>query len=68
MIPMVSGVRVWIATGHTNMRRGMNTRALTVQEALKCDPHGGDLYVYDGFGMSLYANHVHSYYASFSFG
>jgi transposase len=54
---------------------------LTVQEALKRDPHGGDLYVFrgkngklikilwhDGLGMSLYANHVHSYYASFSFG
>jgi transposase len=23
MIPMPSGVRVWIATGHTDMRRGM---------------------------------------------
>ena len=24
MIPIPSGVRVWIATGHTDMRRGMN--------------------------------------------
>ncbi|MGB9116753.1 IS66 family insertion sequence element accessory protein TnpB [Bradyrhizobium sp.] len=48
MIPMASGVRVWIATGHTDMRRGMNTLALTVQEALKRDPHGGDLYVFRG--------------------
>jgi len=23
MIPIPSGVRVWIATGHTDMRRGM---------------------------------------------
>ena len=23
MIPMPSGVRVWIAAGHTDMRRGM---------------------------------------------
>jgi hypothetical protein len=38
MIPMASGVRVWIATGHTDMRRGMNSLALTVQEALKRDP------------------------------
>jgi len=30
------------------MRRGMNTLALQVQEALKCDPHGGDLYVFRG--------------------
>jgi transposase len=48
MIPMTSGVRVWIATGHTDMRRGMNSLALTVQEALKRDPHGGDLYVFRG--------------------
>jgi transposase len=38
MIPMASGVRVWIATGHTDMRRGINSLALTVQEALKRDP------------------------------
>jgi hypothetical protein len=30
MIPIGSGVRVWIATGHTDMRRGMNTLALMV--------------------------------------
>jgi transposase len=68
MIPVPSGVRVWIATGHTDMRRGMNSLALLVQEAFKRDPHGGDLYVFrgksgklikilshDGLGMSLYA-------------
>ena len=32
MIPIPSGVRVWIATGHTDMRRGMQGLALTVQE------------------------------------
>lgn len=46
MIPIPSGVRVWIATGHTDMRRGMNSLALLVQEGLKRDPHGGDLYVF----------------------
>jgi transposase len=46
MIPIASGVRVWIATGHTDMRRGMNSLALLVQEAFKRDPHGGDLYVF----------------------
>ena len=35
MIPIPSGVRVWIATGHTDMRRGMQSLALTVQESLK---------------------------------
>ncbi|UPJ26377.1 IS66 family insertion sequence element accessory protein TnpB [Bradyrhizobium sp. CW1] len=57
MIPIASGVRVWIATGHTDMRRGMNSLALLVQEAFTRDPHGGDLYVF-GLGMSLYAKRL----------
>jgi len=48
VIPIASGVRVWIATGHTDMRRGMNSLGLLVQEAFKRDPHGGDLYVFRG--------------------
>src|ERR1700756_4444624 len=48
MIPIPSGVRVWIATGHTDMRRGMPSLALTVQESLKRDPHAGDLYIFRG--------------------
>jgi len=31
MIPVPSGSRVWIATGHTDMRRGMQGLALQVQ-------------------------------------
>jgi len=71
VIPVPSGVRVWIATGHTDMRRGMNSLALLVQEAFKRNPHGGDLYVFrgkrgkhikilwhDGLGMSLYAKRL----------
>jgi len=71
MIPVPSGVRVWLAVGHTDMRRGMNGLALQVQEALKRDPHAGDLYVFrgrrgnlikivwhDGIGMSLYAKRL----------
>ena len=71
MIPMPSGVRVWIATGHTDMRRGMQGLALQVQEQLKRDPHGGDLYIFrgrrgdlakilwhDGVGLSLYAKRL----------
>lgn len=38
MIPIASGVRVWIATGHTDMRRGMNGLALLVQEGLSAIP------------------------------
>ena len=40
MIPIPSGVRVWLATGRTDMRRGMNGLALQVQEVLKRDPYG----------------------------
>jgi transposase len=71
MIPVASGMRVWIATGPTDMRRGMNSLALLVQEALKRDPYGGDLYMFrgksgslikilwhDGLGMSLYAKRL----------
>ncbi|MFK4529197.1 transposase [Bradyrhizobium japonicum] len=71
MIPVASGVRVWIATGRTDMRRGMNSLGFLVQEAFKRDPHGGDLYVFrgksgklikilwhDGLGMSLYAKRL----------
>jgi transposase len=71
MIALPSGVRVWIAAGHTDMRRGMQSLALQVQEGLQRDPHGGDLYVFrgrsgslvkilwhDGIGMSLYAKRL----------
>ncbi|MGE5366099.1 MAG: IS66 family insertion sequence element accessory protein TnpB [Betaproteobacteria bacterium] len=71
MIPFPTGVRVWVAAGHTDMRRGMRGLALQVQEALKRDPHAGDLYVFrgrngslikilwhDGVGMSLYAKRL----------
>ena len=71
MIPVPSGVRVWIATGYTDMRRGMNGLAIQVQQGLKHDPHAGDLFVFrgrrgdllkilwhDGLGMSLYAKRL----------
>jgi transposase len=71
MIPVPSHVRVWLAVGRTDMRRGMNGLALQVQESLKRDPHAGDLYVFrgrggdlikiiwhDGLGMSLYAKRL----------
>jgi transposase len=73
MIGAPLGGRVWLATGVTDMRRGMNGLALQVQEALKRDPHAGDLYVFrgrrgdllkilwhDGVGMSLYAKRLES--------
>ena len=47
IVPPTS-VRVWLATGHTDMRRGMKGLALQVQQALQRDPHAGDLYVFRG--------------------
>lgn len=71
MIPIPSGVRVWSATGHTDMRRSMRSLALTVQESLKRDLHAADLYIFrgrrddvvkilwhDGLGLSLYAKRL----------
>ena len=46
MIPVPAGVRVWLATGHTDMRRGFPGLALLVQETLKADPHAGHLFVF----------------------
>ena len=46
MIPVPAGVRVWLATGHTDMRRGF--AGLALQETLKHDPHSGHLFVFRG--------------------
>jgi transposase len=48
MIAVPTGARVWLATGHTDMRRGFDGLALQVQEMLKRDPHCGHLFVFRG--------------------
>src|SRR5208337_4596925 len=48
MIPMPSGVRVWLATGHTDMRRGFPGLSLQVQEVLRRDPLSGHLFCFRG--------------------
>ena len=48
MIPIPSGVRVWLATGYTDMRCGFPSLALRVQEVLKHDPLGGHLFCFRG--------------------
>jgi transposase len=71
MIAFPAGVRVWLATGHTDMRRGFDGLALLVQEQLKRDPHGGQLFLFrgrrgglikilwhDGQGMCLFATRL----------
>ena len=70
-IPIPSGARVWLAAGHTDMRKGFNGLALQVQELLRRDPHSGHLFVFrgrpgglikvlwhDGQGMCLYAKRL----------
>jgi transposase len=71
MIPIPRGVRVWLATGRTDMRKGFDGLALTVQETLKGDPHSGHLFVFrgrrgdpikclwsDGQGLCLFAKRL----------
>jgi len=41
-------VRVWLATGRTDMRKGFASLALLVQEKLQTDPHAGHLFVFRG--------------------
>lgn len=48
MIPVPSGVRVWLATGHTDMRKGWSSLALLVQERFAQDPHSGHLFLFRG--------------------
>ena len=71
MIPVPPGVQVWLATGHTDMRKGFDGLALLVQETLKRNPHNGHLFVFrgrrgslikvlwhDGQGMCLFAKRL----------
>jgi transposase len=71
MIPVPSGVRVWLATGRSDMRKGFDGLALLVQETLNRDPHSGRLFVFrgrrgdlvkvlwhDGQGMCLFSKRL----------
>ena len=67
MIAFPAGVTVWTAGGVTDMRCGMNTLSLKIQQGLGRDPHGGEIFCFrgrkgdlikvlwhDGIGMSFY--------------
>jgi transposase len=71
VIPVPIGAQVWLATGHTDMRKGFDGLALLVQETLKRNPHNGHLFVFrgrrgglikvlwhDGQGMCLFAKRL----------
>jgi transposase len=48
VIPVPVGVKVWLATGHTDMRKGFASLALVAQEVLKRDPLGGHIFCFRG--------------------
>ena len=68
MISLPSGVRVWLACGSTDMRKGMDGLAMLAQQVLEADPFSGALFAfrgkrgglikllwYDGQGLCLFS-------------
>jgi hypothetical protein len=51
MIALPSGVRVWLACGHTDMRKGMDGLAMLAQQVLNEDPFSGALFAFRGNAM-----------------
>lgn len=71
MIGLPPGVRVFLACGRTDMRKGMDGLAMLAQQVLRQDPFGGALFAfrgrrtglvkllwYDGQGMWLFAKRL----------
>jgi transposase len=71
MIGLPANTRVWLAAGHTDMRRGFDGLASMVQTALAANPFGGHLFVFrgrrgnivkvlwfDGQGLCLFAKRL----------
>lgn len=71
MINAPAGVRVWLAAGVTDMRKGFDGLANLVQHQLTADPFSGHLFVFrgrrgdrikvlwwDGDGLCLYAKRL----------
>jgi transposase len=48
MIVVPAGVKVHLALGHTDMRKGLDGLATLIQEHLKKDPFSGALFVFRG--------------------
>jgi len=53
MIVVSSGVRVYLACGVTDMRKGMAGLAMLVQQTLAEDPFGGSVFAFRGRAAGL---------------
>lgn len=71
MIGIPGNVRIYLACGATDMRRGFDSLAAQVQTMLRLDPHDGALYAFrgrrgdlikilwwDGQGLSLFSKRL----------
>ncbi len=71
MISIPAGVRIYLACGATDMRRGFDGLAVMVQEVLAQNPHSGALFAFrgkrgdlikllwwDGQGLCLFAKRL----------
>jgi transposase len=71
MIAPPLGMRVWLACGHIDMRKGMDGLAMLAQQALEQDPFSGALFAFrgkrgglvkllwfDGQGMCLFSKRL----------
>jgi transposase len=48
MIGLPAGARVWLAAGHTDMRKGFDGLVAVAQGVLLQDPFGGHVFVFRG--------------------
>jgi transposase len=53
MLIVPAGVKVHLALGYTDMRKGMDGLAILVQETLKKDPFSGHLFAFRGKKASM---------------
>ena len=71
MIAIPGGARIWLAVGHTDMRKGFDGLAAQAQQVLAADPFCGHLFVFrgrrgdlikvlwfDGQGLCLFAKRL----------
>jgi transposase len=71
MFSLAPNVRIFLACGFTDMRKGFNGLAARIEQDLRCDPYGGALFIFrgrrgdivkalywDGQGLVLYAKRL----------